>query len=119
LKLIPDNLFAITTSDEFVKISGVINSIILNHRQEVNALIDSLNIVEGDGRHGWNYSNFKIRNWYKEYQKYLSQHDRKGDTNMQLKGSRLLINSKKYYSSRRTRYWQNIFGKINGSRYYQ
>lgn len=94
LKLIPDNLFAITTSDEFVKISGVINSIILNHRQEVNALIDSLNIVEGDGRHGWNYSNFKIRNWYKEYQKYLSQHDRKGDTNMQLKGSRLLINSK-------------------------
>ena len=94
LKLIPDNLFTITTSDEFVKISDVINSIILNHRQEVDALIDSLNIVEGNGRHGWGYSNFKKRNWYKEYQKYLSQHDRKGDTNMQLKGSSLLINSK-------------------------
>lgn len=94
LKLIPDNLFAITTSDEFVKISDVINSIISNHRKEVNALIDSLNIVEGKGRHGWGYSNFKISNWYKEYQKYLSQHDRKGDKNMQLKGSSLLINSK-------------------------
>lgn len=94
LKLIPDNLFAITTSDEFVKISDVINSIISNHRKEVDVLIDSLNIVERKSRRGWGYSNFKKRNWYKEYQKYLSQHDRKGNTNMQLKGSSLLINSK-------------------------
>ncbi|GMA68913.1 hypothetical protein GCM10025879_01590 [Leuconostoc litchii] len=94
IKLIPDNLFAIATSDEFLKISDLINGIILNHHQEMNAIIDDLNIVKGNGRHGWNYSNFKIRNWYQDYQKYLSQHDRKGDKDMHMKESELLLNSK-------------------------
>lgn len=94
IKLIPDNLFAIKTSDEFLKITDLINGIILNHRQEMNAIIDALNSVEGNSRLGWNYYNFKIRNWYQDYQKYLTQYDRKDDKDMQLKESRLLIKSK-------------------------
>lgn len=75
LEAIPNNLFAITSGDEFLKVVDIVNEIIRNHRQEVSDIIESLNLIHGKSRHGWNYSNFKIRNWYKEYQSYLFKDD--------------------------------------------
>lgn len=75
LEAIPNNLFAITSGDEFLKVVDIVNEIIRNHRQEVSDIIESLNLIHGKSRHGWNYSNFKIRNWYKEYKSYLFKDD--------------------------------------------
>lgn len=94
IRHIPDNLFSITDSEKFIRIADLINGIITKHRPELKAIIDSLNIVEGKRRRHWDYSNFKMRSWYQNYQKYLDQYDSEGNTAMLLQESRQLMNSK-------------------------
>lgn len=94
LEAIPNNLFAITSSDEFLKVVDIINEIIANHRQEVSNIIESLNLIRGKGRRGWNYSNFKIRNWYQEYKNYLFKDDNMKHDNVTLDISTQLVAAK-------------------------
>lgn len=94
LETIPNNLFAITSGDEFLKIVNIINEIIANHRQEVSNIIESLNLIRGKGRRGWNYSNFKIRNWYQEYKNYLFKDDNMKHHNVTLDISTQLVAAK-------------------------
>lgn len=94
IRHIPDNLFSITDSEKFIRIADLINGIITKHRPELKTIIDSLNIIEGKSRHHWDYSNFKMRSWYQNYQKYLDRYDSEGNTAMLLQESRQLMNSK-------------------------
>lgn len=94
LETIPNNLFAVTSGDEFLKVVNIINEIIANHRQEVSNIIESLNLIRGKGRRGWNYSNFKIRNWYQEYKNYLFKDDNMKHHNVTLDISEQLVAAK-------------------------
>ncbi|ANY12302.1 McrB family protein [Leuconostoc lactis] len=94
LEAIPNNLFAITSGDEFLKVVDIINEIIKNHRQEVSAIIESLNLIRGKSRRGWDYSNFKIRNWYQEYKNYLFKDNNMKHDNLTLDISTQLVAAK-------------------------
>lgn len=94
LEAIPNNLFAITSGDEFLKVVDIINEIIRNHRQEVSVIIESLNLIRGKSRRGWDYSNFKIRNWYQEYKNYLFKDDNMKHDNLTLDISTQLVAAK-------------------------
>lgn len=94
LEAIPNNLFAITSGDEFLKVVDIINEIIRNHRQEVREIIESLNLVHGKSRKGWDFRNFKIRNWYREYKNYLFQDDNMKYDNVTLDISEQLVVAK-------------------------
>lgn len=94
LEAIPNNLFAITSGDEFLKVVDIINEIIKDHRQEVSAIIESLNLIRGKSRRGWDYSNFKIRNWYQEYKNYLFKDNNMKHDNLTLDISTQLVAAK-------------------------
>ncbi|MFW7387483.1 AAA family ATPase [Vagococcus fluvialis] len=80
---LPENLFEIDNLKEFLLTKEIINKTIKNHSKEVNLIINSCNLldaVKDKGWRGWQYSNFKRTNWYKEYEEYLTRSEKRVKT---------------------------------------